>query len=64
MPMIEADMGRVRQILHNLIRNAIEALENTPNGRIDVHVSAAEIDDVDIVQIKVEDNGPGFKTAR
>ncbi len=61
MPMIEADMGRVRQILHNLIRNAVEALENMPDGQIDVHVSAAEIDNVDIVQIKVEDNGPGFQ---
>ena len=62
MPMIEADMGRVRQILHNLLRNAVEALENTPDGRIDVHVSAAEIDGVDIAQITVEDNGPGFQT--
>jgi nitrogen fixation/metabolism regulation signal transduction histidine kinase len=61
MPMIEADMGRVRQILHNLIRNAVEALESLPDGQIDVHVSAAEIDNVDIVQIKVEDNGPGFQ---
>ncbi len=62
MPLVEADMGRIRQILHNLIRNAVEALENTPNGQIDVHVSAAEIDGVDIVQIKVEDNGPGFQS--
>jgi nitrogen fixation/metabolism regulation signal transduction histidine kinase len=61
MPNIEADIGRVRQILHNLIRNATEALENTEGGRIDVHVSAAEINGVDVVQIKVEDNGPGFK---
>ena len=61
MPMIEADIGRVRQILHNLIRNAIEALENTDNGRIDVHVSAAEIDSIDVMLIKVEDNGPGFR---
>ena len=61
MPMIEADMGRIRQILHNLIRNATEALENTANGRIDLHVSAAEIDGVDVVQIRVEDNGPGFE---
>ncbi len=60
MPAIEADIGRVRQILHNLIRNAIEALESTDNGRIDVHVSVAEFDGVDVVQIKVEDNGAGF----
>ena len=61
MPLIEADKGRIRQILHNLIRNAVEALESRHDGRIDVHVSAAEIDGVDIIQIKVEDNGPGFQ---
>ena len=61
MPMIEADMGRIRQILHNLIRNAVEALEGRTDGRIDVHVSAAEIDEVEMIQIKVEDNGPGFQ---
>ena len=62
MPMIEADMGRVRQMLHNLIRNAVEALEGTSDGRIDVHISAAEIDEVEMIQIKVEDNGPGFSS--
>jgi len=62
MPLVEGDMGRVRQILHNLIRNAVEALEGTQDGRIDVQVGAAEIDQVEVVQIRVEDNGPGFKT--
>jgi len=61
MPMIDADIGRVRQVLHNLVRNAIEALENTDDGQIDVHVSVAEIDHIEIMQIKVEDNGPGFE---
>ncbi len=61
MELIEADIGRVRQILHNLIRNAIEALETSDQGRIDVHVSAAEIDEVDMIQIRVLDNGPGFQ---
>jgi nitrogen fixation/metabolism regulation signal transduction histidine kinase len=61
MPPIEADVGRVRQILHNLLRNATEALENTRDGRIEVHVSLGEIDGVDVVQIRVEDNGPGFE---
>ena len=62
MPPVEADMGRMRQILHNLIRNAIEALENVEGGRVDVQIGAAEIDEVQVVQIKVEDNGPGFKS--
>jgi nitrogen fixation/metabolism regulation signal transduction histidine kinase len=61
MPMIEADMGRVRQILHNLLRNATEALENQADGQIEVHVSAAEINNVQIVHIEVQDNGPGFR---
>jgi nitrogen fixation/metabolism regulation signal transduction histidine kinase len=61
MPMIDADIGRVRQMLHNLLRNATEALENTDNGQINVHVSVAEIDHIEIMQVKVEDNGPGFE---
>ena len=62
MPLVDGDMGRVRQILHNLIRNAVEALEGTSDGRIDVQVAAAEIDEIEMVQIRVEDNGPGFET--
>jgi nitrogen fixation/metabolism regulation signal transduction histidine kinase len=62
MPLIEADVGRIRQILHNLLRNAAEALENSDGGRIDVHISAAEIEGVEVIQIRVEDNGPGFQT--
>ena len=61
-PKIEADMGRVRQMLHNLIRNSVEALESRQGGQIDVHVGAAEIEGVDMVQIRVEDNGPGFQS--
>ena len=60
MPLLEADEGRVRQILHNLLRNALEALEHTPDPQIDVHASAAEFGGIEFAQIKVEDNGPGF----
>jgi len=62
LPEVEADVGRIRQILHNLIRNAIEALENTTDGCIEVSVSAAEVQEVDVVEIVVADNGPGFDT--
>jgi nitrogen fixation/metabolism regulation signal transduction histidine kinase len=60
---VEADIGRVRQMLHNLVRNAIEALENSSNGRIEVSVSAAEVQEVEVVEIVVADNGPGFQTS-
>ena len=62
LPEIEADIGRMRQILHNLIRNAIEALEHADNGRIDVDIGTAEIHGVDVVQLVVADNGPGFQS--
>ena len=60
MPLLEADVGRIRQILHNLIRNSIEALDGITDARIDVHVSVAEINGIEMIQIRVEDNGPGF----
>ena len=60
-PLIDADVGRIRQILHNLLRNSIEALEGRRDGCIEIVVSSIAMDDVEMVQIEVEDNGPGFK---
>jgi len=62
LPNIDADDVRIRQILHNLLRNAIEALEHSSNGRIDLGVSASEVHGVDVVEIVIADNGPGFKS--
>ena len=63
LPDIEADIGRVRQMLHNLIRNSIEALENRDyKGRIEVRLSKTEVQETDVAEIVVEDNGPGFDT--
>ncbi|HEX7719497.1 MAG TPA: ATP-binding protein, partial [Woeseiaceae bacterium] len=62
LPNIEADVGRVRQILHNLIRNSIEALESSSGGHVDLSVRGGELQGIDIVEIVVADNGPGFQT--
>jgi nitrogen fixation/metabolism regulation signal transduction histidine kinase len=62
LPFIEADAGRVRQIVHNLLRNSIEALDHQPNGQVEVNVSTAELHDVRVVQLMVADNGPGFQS--
>lgn len=57
---IDADAGRVRQILHNLLRNAVEALEGTQDGRIRIATRRTETDGHAMAEIVVEDNGPGF----
>ncbi|MCF6254948.1 MAG: ATP-binding protein [Gammaproteobacteria bacterium] len=59
-PMVEADVGRIRQLLHNLIRNAIESLSDTPQGKVDIHLQEVEHASEHVVEIKIEDNGPGI----
>ncbi len=57
---IEADAGRLRQILHNLIRNAVEALEAQQGALLRITTRATEEFELRAVFILVEDNGPGI----
>jgi nitrogen fixation/metabolism regulation signal transduction histidine kinase len=57
---IEADRGRVRQILNNLIVNGAEAVENTPDGRVLAATQLETVGTAEYVTITVTDNGPGF----
>jgi len=59
---IEADRSRLRQIVHNLLANAIEALEGTPSPAIRIATRLIEVDGTRAAEITVEDNGPGFRT--
>jgi len=61
LPELEADAGRIRQILHNLIRNASEALEGSSNGVIEVSINSTEVLELEAIEIIVADNGPGFQ---
>lgn len=58
---VEADRGRVRQILSNLLKNALEALEGTPDPAVQVITRRTEWHGQPVVQIEVVDNGPGFQ---
>jgi nitrogen fixation/metabolism regulation signal transduction histidine kinase len=60
LPRIEADAARMRQVFHNLMRNAIEAMEHQADARIDISTRYTDREGVDAVEIKVSDNGPGF----
>jgi PAS domain S-box-containing protein len=59
-PLIEADAGRLRQVLHNLLRTALEAPEHQNEARVEISTRRVTSADADRVEIKVADNGPGF----
>ncbi|MFZ0501076.1 MAG: ATP-binding protein, partial [Steroidobacteraceae bacterium] len=58
---IEADRGRVRQILNNLVTNAFEALEGAPQPRLDIATRLEGGDGGQYAALSVCDNGPGFQ---
>jgi nitrogen fixation/metabolism regulation signal transduction histidine kinase len=60
LPLLEADRGRVRQILNNLITNSMEALEGREDAQIDIATQRDSASAGRLVQISVADNGPGF----
>jgi PAS domain S-box-containing protein len=68
LPDIEADRGRLRQIIHNLLANAWEALEGVPNPSVRVATRLIEHGGATststsafrAAEILIEDNGPGF----
>jgi nitrogen fixation/metabolism regulation signal transduction histidine kinase len=56
LPQVQGDATQLRQIIHNLLRNAEDALEGRPEARIDLATSASGR----CVQLLIGDNGPGF----
>jgi len=59
-PQIEADVGRLRQLLHNLIKNAKEAMEGTEHQQLTLSTRCAEEHTCRFVEMKIQDTGPGI----
>jgi PAS domain S-box-containing protein len=55
--MLEADPGRIRQLLNNLLTNSLEALDGRENPVIMIETKRAG----GLVALSVVDNGPGFQ---
>ena len=58
---IEADRGRVRQILNNLVTNALEALEGVAQPALEIATRLDSTDESGYASVTVCDNGPGFQ---
>ena len=63
LPLIEGDTTQLRQVIHNLLSNASEAMAGRPGARLLVStapITRTEDGSVRAVRLRVEDNGPGF----
>ncbi|HEX4389681.1 MAG TPA: ATP-binding protein [Steroidobacteraceae bacterium] len=58
---IEADRGRVRQILNNLFTNALEALDGITTPKLEIATRLESSGDAEYAAVTVCDNGPGFQ---
>lgn len=59
LPLLCVDHVQAEQVLFNLVRNAFEAMENDLEHAHKVRISARALDRA-MVEIKVEDSGPGI----
>ncbi len=63
LPLISADSGRMRQLLHNLIKNALEAMRADDEMTIELTTRAFSERGVSMVELRVSDSGPGIPAA-
>lgn len=60
LPPVLADRARMRQLLHNLIKNALEALGDRSEGRVLIRTRRMSDEGADQVELAVTDTGPGI----
>ena len=62
LPAIIGDSTQLRQVIHNLVQNALDAVADQPDGqvRIATEVARTEQGALRAVRLQVIDNGPGF----
>ncbi|GDX85396.1 two-component sensor histidine kinase [Methylococcaceae bacterium] len=56
---IHGDPVSIRQVLHNLIKNALEGIDS--QGQIDIDVHRVQKNNIDFIEIALHDDGVGIK---
>jgi two-component system, NtrC family, nitrogen regulation sensor histidine kinase NtrY len=58
LPMVNVDPVSIRQVLHNLIKNALEAVGTT--GKISIELHKVRKNQTSFIEMALYDNGPGI----
>ena len=62
LPLIVGDHTQLRQVIHNLVQNALDAVTEREDGQVSLvtEVARTELGAPRVVRLHVLDNGPGF----
>ncbi|WP_374661338.1 ATP-binding protein [Inhella sp.] len=65
LPPMLGDPSQLRQVIHNLVQNGLDAVSERPDGRVVVATrqSRAEDGSIRALRLTLSDNGPGFADA-
>ncbi|MCE2913948.1 MAG: ATP-binding protein [Rubrivivax sp.] len=61
-PGIMGDASQLRQVIHNLVQNGLDAVAQRADGRVEIatQVARSETGSIRALRLMVMDNGPGF----
>lgn len=61
LPLINADVSRLRQVLNNLLKNAYDACENSKDSSLSITSQCISKAGTEYVEISIKDSGPGIE---